>query len=450
MKQRIYLVGLNHRTAGVDVRESFALSETVLNECGLAPHLVLPLGGALKESVILSTCNRVEILAVAEEADGEQGDVSDLILDCWAKARGRCRDDLKPYVYINEGQSAVEHLFTVASSLDSMVLGEPQILGQLKSAYKKAQDSRSTGAILNKLMHRAFSVAKRVRTETAVASSAVSISYAAVELAKRIFGDMSEYRAMLIGAGEMAELAATHLMNAGIKSVWVSNRTYARAVELAAEYKGLAVPFENLSDALADVDIVISSTGSPEPIICAKDMRMVLKKRKNRPMFFIDIAVPRDIDPDVNNLDNVYLYDIDDLKEVVEENLAQRRDEAIKARSIVADEALSFCRWLDALDLQPTIVALLDRSKTIAEEEFERTLKRVGPLGAETEDALRTMLAAILKKLNHAPLDFIKRRAGEGGHGHEAQDVLALIRRIFDLDGDRPEEADSMYARRRK
>ncbi len=476
MKTKIYLLGLNHRSAGVDVRESFALSPSSLQERGLAPEDVIPLGGAggcITETMLLSTCNRVEILVVAKERPNTAlaaDFIPNFVLEAWAGARGRKAAELKPYVYIHEGAAAVEHLFVVASSLDSMVLGEPQILGQLKTAYKSSLECKKTGAILNKLLHRAFSVAKRVRTETGVASSAVSISYAAVELAKRIFGDMGQYRAMLIGAGEMAELAATHLVNAGIESVWVSNRTYSRAQELAAQYKGRAVPFEGLFDALADVDIVISSTGSPDPVIRAKDMRGVLKRRKNRPMFFIDIAVPRDIDPDVNGLDNIYLYDIDDLKEVVEENLSQRQGEAVKARAIVADETAAFCRWLEELALQPTIVALLERGQAVAAEELERTLKRIGPLEARQEEALRTMLYAILKKLHHAPIEFLKRRAFDaegvedgdtggfsdslpeaspGNFQNSLQGNLALVRRIFDLDKDRPAASESMYSRRR-
>ncbi|WP_417292875.1 glutamyl-tRNA reductase, partial [Desulfovibrio porci] len=240
----IFLVGLNHRTAGVDVRERFAL----VNHCD-EEHWALPCVGAVSEAMILSTCNRVELLAAGT------GDVSGQVLDCWAKARGAQADELRPYVYIHKNLEAVRHLFSVASSLDSMVLGEPQILGQLKTAYRKAVDSHATGVILNRLLHKAFSVAKRVRTETAVASSAVSISYAAVELAKRIFGDMHSHKALLVGAGEMAELAATHLLQAGIDEILVANRTMARGQELAEQFHGRAIPFEQLAGHLTEVDI---------------------------------------------------------------------------------------------------------------------------------------------------------------------------------------------------
>lgn len=428
MDRDIYLIGLNHRTAAVEVRERFALTQHCTPETW-----AIPCGQGISEALVLSTCNRVEIIASG------QGDVAGKVLEHWAEARGYKAEDLAPYTYAHQNEEAVRHLFTVAASLDSMVLGEPQILGQLKDAYRKAVESKSTGIILNRLLHKAFSVAKRVRTETAVASSAVSISYAAVELAKRIFGDMQEHKAMLVGAGEMAELAAAHLLHAGIDKILVANRTFERGRELAAQFKGEAIAFDTLIERLVDVDIIITSTGSPEAIIRAKDINAVLRKRKYRPMFFIDIAVPRDIDPDVNGLDNVYLYDIDDLKEVVEENLAGRRDEAVKAASIVDEEVTVFARWLKSLDVQPTIVHLIQRAERIAEEELARTFKRLGNVDEETRQALEVMTSALVRKLNHAPIDFLKR-------GTMAEDGVAprigLMRRIFDLDEDPPHHSN--------
>lgn len=416
----IVLVGLNHRTAGVDVRERFAL----VDFC--APDTwAVPCKGNLNESLILSTCNRVELLATGSGGAAEQ------LLRDWAAARDADVEELRNYVYIHKNLDAVRHLFTVASSLDSMVLGEPQILGQLKGAYRKAVAAHSVGVVLNRLLHKAFSVAKRVRTETAVASSAVSISYAAVELAKRIFGDMHEHSAMLVGAGEMAELAATHLLQAGVREIIVANRTLARGQELASQFHGRAIPFETLPQYLHEVDIIITSTGSPEPVIRARDIRTVLKARKNRPMFFIDIAVPRDIDPDVNSLDNVYLYDIDDLKEVVEENLAGRRDEARKAEAIVEEEVGYFEQWTQSLDVQPTIVDIIRRGEQVAQEEVAKTLKRLGVEDDETRAALECMAHAIVSKLNHDPIMFLK-------NGTMSQDGIAprisLARRFFNLD----------------
>lgn len=416
----LVLVGLNHRTAGVDVRERFAL----VNHCSPESWAV-PCEGAVSEAMILSTCNRVELLAAGH------GAVSERLLSDWARTCKAAVDDLRPYVYIYEGAEAVRHLFTVASSLDSMVLGEPQILGQLKTAYRKASACHATGLILNRLLHKAFSVAKRVRTETAVASSAVSISYAAVELAKRIFGDMPSHRAMLLGAGEMAELAATHLLQAGIAEILVVNRTLSRGEELARQFNGRAIAFESIAAHLVDVDIIIASTGSPEPVIRARDIRTVLKARKNRPMFFIDIAVPRDIDPDVNGLDNVYLYDIDDLKEVVEENLATRRDEARKAAEIVDEEMRYFSQWVQSLDMQPTIVDLIQRGERLAGEEAARTLKRLGPVSDEVREALEVMAQALVRKMNHDPIMFLKE--GAGSHENSASRI-SLMRSIFNLD----------------
>ena len=442
MEQQIYLIGLNYRTAGVEGRERFALTDHCSRESWaipLHPRPGCPLKQSSEESqlnevLILSTCNRVEILAVGK------GNVEELVIDAWARARGHSASELTPYVYVHKDEAAIEHLFTVASSLDSMVLGEPQILGQLKDAYRKATQAGTTRIIINRLLHKSFSVAKRVRTETGIAASAVSISYAAVELAKRIFGDMGQHQAMLIGAGEMAELAATHLIQAGIRTVEVTNRTYERAKELATQFHGEAIPFDQMIERLVDVDIVISSTGSPEAIIRARDIRNVLKRRKYRPMFFIDIAVPRDIDPDVNNLDSVYLYDIDDLKEVVEENLAHRRVEAAKAEAIVQEEVRAFNAWLDSLALQPTIVDLLQHFENHAQEELARTLKRLGPVSDETRDALETMLKSLVRKLSHEPIAFLKET-----HGDPTRNI-ELVRRVYDLDEESPHRRELRHA----
>ncbi len=434
MNRNIYLIGLNHKTAPVEIRERFALSA----HCS-AQTWAIPCGKAIGEALILSTCNRVEILVCEKQCrcTYQTGMCEPVIigqvLTQWAEACGQDVAALKPYVYAYKNEQAIRHVFTVGASLDSMVLGEPQILGQLKEAYRKAVESKSAGTIVNRLLHKSFSVAKRVRTETAIASSAVSISYAAVELAKRIFGEMHEQKAMLIGAGEMAELAATHLLQAGVKQIYVANRTLERGQELAQQFNGLAVPYEELVEHLVDVDIIITSTGSPEAILRAKDLQSILKQRKYKPMFFIDIAVPRDLDPDINNLDNVYLYDIDDLKEVVEENLAGRRDEARKAVNIVDEEVLLFCRWLQSLDVQPTIVDIIQRSERLAADELQRTLKRLGTTDPHTKQALEDMTAALIRKLNHAPLSFLKR-------GTMSDDGPAprihMVRRIFDLDSD--------------
>ncbi len=423
MNQEIFLIGLNHKTADVGIRERFALTGCDPGDTGLVQDC-----GPVSEVMILSTCNRVEFLVVG---DGET-DIRDRILDFWATCCCQSRADLDEHTYCHRGDAAVDHLFTVASSLDSMVLGEPQILGQLKNAYRLAVEKGTARVIVNRLLHKAFSVAKRVRTETAIASSAVSISYAAVELARKIFTDLSKHGALLIGAGEMAELAATHLLSAGVRDITVVNRTLAKGEELAQQFGGRALPFEELGQALLDADIVISSTGSPTAIIRARDMKDVLRKRRNRSIFFIDIAVPRDIDPDVNSFDNVYLYDIDDLKDVVEENLAGRQQEAAKAKDIVAEEVATFMRWRDGLTLQPTIVALLDQGEDIARRELRRSIKQLGPNpDPQMVAVLERLATSICHKIYHEPISYLKRRSQEEG---SAQRFIHNARRMFNLD----------------
>ena len=424
MKHDIHLIGLNHKTAAVEIRERFALSD----KPDFARALV---GGPVSEAMALSTCNRVEILAVGQD----DADVVGHVLAHWAETCGQPVDDLRAAVYVHTNLGAVRHVFTVASSLDSMVVGEPQILGQLKDAYRAALAQGTARVIVNRLLHKAFFVAKRVRSETEIASSAVSISYAAVELAKKIFGELSGMRAMLVGAGEMAELAAQNLLNAGIAHITVANRTLARAQELATRFRGTPNAIEEMYDHLPDTDIIISSTGSPTAVIRAKDVREVLRKRRNRSMFFIDIAVPRDIDPDVNQLDNVYLYDIDDLKEVVEENMAQRQGEATRALTIVDAETSGFARWLASLDLHPTIRDLMAHGEDLARRELAKTLRRLGPDADErVVRCIETLALSVAQKLYHEPICFLKRRAQEEGG---AERFIDLSRRMFNLDSER-------------
>ena len=364
-------------------------------------------------------------------ADVPGRDPKPAVLAAWAKYCDQDEALLAPHLYEHRGLAAVEHLFCVASGLDSLVLGEPQILGQLKVAYRHAVACGTAGVITNRLCHKAFSVAKKVRTATGIGASAVSVSYAAVELAKRIFGEMAGKTAMLVGAGEMAELAAMHLLNAGISEILVANRTYARAEELAGRFKGRPVAFEEFISRLHEVDIVISSTGAPHVVIKARDVRGVLKARKHKPMFFIDIAVPRDIDPDVNSLDNVYLYDIDDLQEVVEENLAQRREEAARARDIIRLQVDRFGEWVKSLAVKPTIVDLLQAGEDIAHRELRKTLRRLGPdVSEETRQALETLSLSISHKVLHEPIAFLKRRARE----EKGDRFIDLTRRMYNLD----------------
>jgi glutamyl-tRNA reductase len=423
MQQDIQLIGLNHRTAPLEVREAFALNDA-------SPHqLDLWQGQSpIQEVIILSTCNRVEFLTVSNG----QENPTEWILNSWAKICSHTTEDLRPYIYSLTGSAAIEHIFSVASSLDSMVLGEPQILGQMKASYRLCVEKGTTGPVLNRLMHKAFSVAKKIRTETKIAQNAVSISFAAVELAKNIFDKLSKQRVMLIGAGEMAELAASHLLNNGIQNLLVTNRTFSRATELACHFQGQAIPFQEILDYLPQVDIIISSTGASRTLINVKDMRKIVKKRKYKPMFFIDIAVPRDIDPDINQLDNVYVYDIDDLKGVVEDNLEQRREEAELAKKIIKEEVIIFEEWLQSLDLKPTILDLLDQADLLAQKELNKTLKKIGKdISPETRQAMEQLTFSLTKKLLHHPITFLKRKAHEED---SATYYMSIIRRIFDLD----------------
>ena len=422
MHAQLFLIGLNHRSAPLDIRERFALDTTAPSALGLIRDQ-----GPIQEVLRLSTCNRVEILAVG----GDQAPCLQQMLEAWAARCGRSRDELRSHVYSLTGLEAVNHVFRVASSLDSMVLGEPQILGQLKDAYRLAVESETTGTILNRLMHKAFSVAKRIRTETSISKNAVSISYAAVELAKEIFEDLSRQRVLLIGAGEMAELAAEHLLSSGVREIMITNRTFSRARDLARRFNGQALDFDDLLESLPLADIVVSSTGASDPVIQARDMGAVIKKRKYKPMFFIDIAVPRDIDPDLNQLDNIYLYDIDDLKGVVEDNLAKRREESKLAQSIIDEEVGQFENWLSTLDLKPAIVDLLNAGQAVGRQELDKTLKKFSTqLTPKELEALQTMVAAIGKKLYHPPIAYVKTRARNQNEIHQ---YTSLLREMFNL-----------------
>lgn len=422
--ERILLLGVNHKTTPVEIREKMAISSGYEQPLAALKQL-----SAVRECYLLSTCNRVELLLVAEPDDHLIDSVLDFLFGARIDRR-QCRD----YLYIYYDRDAVHHLFMVAASLDSMIVGESQILGQLKEAYRHAAQSGCTGTLLNRLLHKAFSVAKRVRTETAIGSSAVSISYAAVQLAKKIFGNLREKKVLLIGAGEMAELAAEHLVGQGVAEVVVANRTLARGVELARRFQGRAVSFDELLAQLEHVDIIISSTGSPAIILHQSDLRPVLRARRNRPLFFIDIAVPRDIDPDINDLENVYLYDIDDLSSVVDMNRSEREREAVKAARIVDEMTLSFERWRDGMSVTPTILALRRKADEICRAELEKTLPRLAALSGEERQAIEVMLSAITAKMLHFPLVYLKSESCGGRDTSEAK--INQVRTIFGVGED--------------
>jgi glutamyl-tRNA reductase len=310
-----------------------------------------------------------------------------------------------------------------------MVVGEPQILGQVKEAYRTATEENTSGVILNRLLHRTFFVAKRIRTETGIGDNAVSISYAAVELARKIFGLLNDKTVMLIGAGEMAELAVEHLIRNNAARVWVANRTFEKGVELAKQFKGQAIRFEEIPEILETVDIIISSTGAPDYVIQREQVKDVLRKRKNRPLFFIDIAVPRDIDPEINRLNNSYVYDIDDLKGVIDENIEDRCKEAIKAERIVDEAVIRFREWHESLNVVPTIVALRNKMESIAAAELKKTLQS-SKISEQEAEAIYKMADSLIKKILHDPTLFLKQNSMRGDKSF----YIDTVRKMFKLD----------------
>lgn len=420
--ERLLLLGVNHKTTPVAVREKIALSDGYEE-----PLTRLKCVPGLKEYYLLSTCNRVEFLLVEKPGKNVEEAIISFLFGDDVKM-----EDVRKYLYILEGQEAVKHLFMVAASLDSMIVGEAQILGQLKVAYRHASQLGCTGPLLNKLLHKSFSVAKRVRTETAIGSSAVSISFAAVQLAKKIFGNLKGKNVMLVGAGEMAELAAEHLVGQGVGSVVVANRTLSRAVNLAQCFGGAAVSMDELVAQLETVDIIISSTGAKGIILHKDDVKSVMRARMNKPLFFIDIAVPRDLDPKLNEIENVYLYDIDDLSSVVEMNRAERDKEAVKATRIVDEENLKFERYYQGLAVTPTILELREKMENIGVQELEKTLGKLSGVSEADRKHLEKMISAINAKVLHNPLTYLKAESCMGRDNRDKK--VAIIRELFGLE----------------
>ena len=424
----IVVVGLSHKTAPVEIREKVAFAPTEME----APSHQLMALPSIAEGVIVSTCNRVELYAATRSVEAAINELKRFM----SEYHGIPADTLNEHLYEYDGEDAIRHVLRVASSLDSMVIGEPQILGQIKTAYGYATEFKTAGVILNRFLHKAFSVAKRVRTETAIASSAVSVSFAAVELARKIFDTLDDKTVMLIGAGEMCELAAKHFVNNGVKKVMVTNRTFARAEKLAAEFPGgIPVSFENFREQLHRVDIVLSSTGAPDYVLDAKKVKEVIKARRYKPMFLIDIAVPRDIDPLANKLDGIYLYDVDDLQGVVQANLKEREKEAAKAERIIDGEIVQFQKWMSTLEVKPTIVALRRQLDQVRQAEVEKTLSSLNDLGKKEKKAIEAMANAIVNKILHHPTNVLKQsQNGSGGDLY-----VDAVRTLFDL----PDTADA-------
>lgn len=418
---KIIVIGLNHKTADVDVREKLAFNGEKLEQ-GLLRIRQLP---GIDEAIVLSTCNRVEIYSNVKDPEQAFDAIKTFLSDFHSLDSAA----LERSLYFLQDRDAVKHVFRVGSSLDSMVVGEPQILGQLKDAFEFALEKKTTGILLNRLMKKTISVAKRVRTDTKIAENAVSISFAAVELARKIFTDLSEKSFMLLGAGEMAELAAKHMMSFGVKSVTVANRTFERGCELAKEFNGRAIKFEDFLKELVHSDIVICSTGAPAYLLHKEEMQRVMKERRQRPVFIIDISVPRNIDPGINDLDNVYLYDVDDLQGVVETNVMERKKEAMKAEDIVAEEIASFEKWISSLDSVPTVVALRNKAEDIKREELERLMNKFPELGEKERKAIEYMASAITNKLIHPPTVALREDA------EDKDALIAAVRKLYALNG---------------
>jgi glutamyl-tRNA reductase len=399
----IILVGVNHKTAPVEIRERLAFSDEACAE-GLRR---LVDGEIVREGLIVSTCNRVEILSATSTEQIEPG--AQHLAQFLDTAGQLPAGFLNKHLYRHNNEEAIRHLFRVASSLDSMVVGEPQILGQVRHAYAIGVEAGTVGRTLNRLVHHTFRVAKRVRNETGIAANAVSISYMAVELGKKIFESLKGCAVLLIGAGEMAELSARHLVNAGASRVLIANRTVATARQLAGEFGAATVPFDQLDQALAEADVVICSTGAREYVLTEAQARKAVERKRNRPTCFIDISVPRNIDPAVGKIPNVFLFDIDDLESVITSNIREREREAERAELIVQSEVMQFQQSLRLIDVGPTIGALRENMQEVARAEMARQRKRLGVLTKEQETAIEALLVSTVNKISHPILNQMRR-----------------------------------------
>lgn len=419
----IVLIGVNHKSAPVELRELLAFSEEACTQ-GLRK---LVDGDVVREGLIVSTCNRVEVLTETAKERLQEG--VERITDLLSQSRSLPSDFFLKHIYSHTDDQAVRHLFRVASSLDSMVVGEPQVLGQVRRAYSLALEAGTAGRVLNRLVHHAFRVAKRVRTETGIAANAISLSYMAVELGKKIFNSLKGHTVLLIGAGEMAELSARHLLNAGVARMLIANRTEESAERLAQEFGGEAVDFDRLSSHLADADIVICSTAASGYVITAQMAREALERRRNRPAFFIDISVPRNVDPAIGRIPNVFVFDIDDLESVISSNIREREREAERAELIVESEIMQFQQALRALDIGPTIGALRQKLQDIARLEMTRQRNRLGPLTPEQENAIESLLLSTVNKISHPVLSHLRR-----SYDTSDSDTIQAWREVFGLE----------------
>ena len=417
---RLVAFGVNHKTAPVSLREQAAFAPDRLLD---ALRQITTLGGA-HEATILSTCNRTELYCRLEPGEDQRA-------VAWFCEYHRLPHTLlEPHLYLYPGDQAVKHAFRVASGLDSMVLGEPQILGQMKEAFAAAHKAGATGKILNRLFQQTFSVAKQVRTDTAIGASAVSVAFAAVSLAKQIFSQLSERTVLLIGAGETIELAARHLKEQGVDHIIVANRTVERAQRLAQTCNGEAISLTEMPERLSEADIVISSTASQLPILGKGAVERALKIRKHRPIFMVDIAVPRDIEPEVGELDDVYLYTVDDLQQVVEQNMQSRQAAAKEADKIIDIQVVDFMQWVKSLDSVPTIRALRENAAALRDTELKFAQQRLAR-GEDPQKVLAQLARALTNKFTHAPSSALQQADHDGN-----ADLLNAARKLFNLSDD--------------
>ena len=418
----ILLIGLNHKTAPLAVREKlFAGCEEKQNL--LSDVLGLP---GVQEILYVSTCNRVELVCVM---DGERKTIQGL-KQFLSQSGGLTDQEVADCFYVYRDAEAIRHLFRVTASLDSLVMGETQILGQIKEAYRQALAQNATGLVLNRMMHRSFRTAKRVRTETAIAANPVSVSFAAVELAKKIFGSLAGKKILLIGAGEMAELTGIHLIGNGAEEITVANRSEAQGTALAGKFQGKAILLENLDEALIDADIVISSTGATSHVVTEEAIRQSMRKRKNRLLFLIDIAVPRDIEPTADSIENVYLYNIDNLQDIVDANMKGRKKEALKAEAIVEEEVIHYNNWIKELEAVPTILSLRAKAEGIVRQEMEKSLGWLQKLSEEDREKVNNLVKSVVNKILHAPVTVMKEESSEV----TSKGIVDAVRQLFRLD----------------
>jgi glutamyl-tRNA reductase len=414
----LQILGINHKTAPVDIREHVVIPESRLTD---ALDSLKSCEG-INSGIIVSTCNRTEIYSETEFDDPGP------LVDWLAGYQGLERNAIKKYIYHHSQESAVQHALRVASGLDSMVLGEPQILGQLKSAYQASCDAGALGLHLDRLFQHTFSVAKQVRSETSIGSSPVSIAYAAVTLARQIFADLSEQTCLLIGAGETIELVARHLHNNAIGRIIVANRSYERAHSLAKQFNGYAIELREISSHLAEADIVISSTASDEPIVMYEETRQAVQTRRHRPILMVDIAVPRDIDPRIADLEDVYLYSVDDMHDIIQENMKSREAAASEAEDIISDHVHQFMGWIRTRDAVPTIRCIRDWAEEIKLETLQKARRQLEQ-GKDSGEILDQLAHNLTNKLIHSP----STRLREAGF-HQEEDIIEAARILFDLD----------------